>query len=907
MAGSLRKLVTVLTLESTKAVKGLKAYDTLWKNVAKGVDSAAASIEKAADRAAAAMAKMGSVSQPRVGGGGGGSRAPSYGAGAAFKNVKRGGDGLGGLGGDYKKIQKDLDGIGDAGKRAAKGISSMGVAAGNLVSMGISSLISGIGGAMKGVVNEAVKFESGMADVAKVVDGLKGPNGEVTAEFHKMEDTILGLSKKIAKTPEEFTKIYAAAGEAGIAKEELDRFAESAAKSGVALGISAEDAGSGMAKLRSGLQLSQDGVESLFGTFNHLSNNMAINAEQAMEITLKAGGVGAAAKVSAQEVAGLGAAMVASGAQSDVAATATKNYIMALSSGETATTRQRDAFAQLGMSAEDVAKKFTGSAQQRLAVQREILEKIAKLSDDERVSALSNLFGKESLGAIAGITGNLGNFEKAMSLAMNTTAAATSVQDEYNVRSQTTENAIQLLKNNVSALAIEFGTQLLPYLNKIIDFLTSEEGQDWGKKAVAKAVTVVTTLADGVVTLVGFFSDLTETLGGTGVAIAGVGVAAMALAAVGGPFALMGAAAAAVGYGMAYAFDKASEAILGKSNKISAKMLEIMNLASDIRHKEHEAEMKENQKEVDDQIAGVETHSAIRSKAEGLAKRYEEAELKKLGKNATEEQKLKVFRNANRLKSEVEYGGGNRTLGSGMAEDRLAAFENLVDQREGAGGPTGSKRKRFDQLSAKVRAGKPLRPSEQTEYTALSKDLDAPKAHRAPKGKERFGSTGQSEELQNARFEELGSKGKTRTPSEDREYNRLSKDLDRRKAGKLSKQEQALAGLDPSLAGILRDDTTGKVHDDVLSKGAFGAATNKHGLGGVDSGKGSVGPGPNITNIYNQQSVTTTVTQTINPGGSGSTAENLASAGQSVAQMTADLVLTGASKVLALKNAGGVL
>ena len=136
-----------------------------------------------------------------------------------------------------------------------------------------------------------------------------------------------------------FAKIYAAAGEAGIAKDDLDQFAESAAKVSVAFGVTAEEAGSGMAKMRSGLGLSQDEVESLAGTMNYLSNNMAVTAKQAMEVVLVSGGVGKAANLSGQEVAGLGSAMIAAGAQSDVAATASKNYILALASGETATKR----------------------------------------------------------------------------------------------------------------------------------------------------------------------------------------------------------------------------------------------------------------------------------------------------------------------------------------------------------------------------------------------------------------------------------------------------------------------------------------------------------------------------------------------------------------------------------------
>jgi len=542
------------------------------------------------------------------------------------------------------------------------------VAAGNMLSSGLQSLGRGAVNMLEGAASSAMKFESGMADVAKVVDGLKTPTGEVTAEYTKMESKVLELSKTIAGPGAEgFAKIYAAAGEAGIAKQDLDQFAESAAKVSVAFGVTAEEAGSGLAKMRSGLGLSQDEVESLAGTMNYLSNNMAVTAKQAMEVVLVSGGVGKAANLSGQEVAGLGSAMIAAGAQSDVAATASKNYILALAAGETATKRQRAAFSELGMSAEDVAKRFTGSAKERLAVQQELLSKIGALADDKRVSALSNLFGKESLGAISGITGDVDKFTASMNMATDATAAASSVQNEYNVRSKTSENAVALLKANIEALAIKFGQALLPYINKIVAFLTSPEGQDWGAKAVEKAVTVVTGLADALGFVGGIISGLIETFGGLGIAVAGVGLAVSGLA---GPFGIAAAAGMAAGAAIVGAFHDAESAM----DKMVAK-------AQDIRHAEHEAEMKAANESLAADQAGQDAHMKNRARAEELAKKYEDAELARMGKNASEADKLAAFRKSRQLASAVE--GNSRLLGGGTEEDRLAALEKYVADKVG--------------------------------------------------------------------------------------------------------------------------------------------------------------------------------------------------------------------------------
>lgn len=549
------------------------------------------------------------------------------------------------------------------------------VAAGNMLSSGIQSLGRGAVNMLEGAASSAMKFESGMADVAKVVDGLKTPTGEVTAEYTKMEGKVLELSKTIAGPGAAgFAKIYAAAGEAGIAKDDLDQFAESAAKVSVAFGVTAEEAGSGMAKMRSGLGLSQDEVESLAGTMNYLSNNMAVTAKQAMEVVLVSGGVGKAANLSGQEVAGLGSAMIAAGAQSDVAATASKNYILALASGETATKRQRAAFAELGMSAEDVAKRFTGSAKERLAVQQELLSKIGALADDKRVSALSNLFGKESLGAISGITGDVDKFTSSMNMATDAVAAASSVQNEYNVRSKTSENAVALLKANIEALAIKFGQALLPYINQIVAFLTSPEGQDWGAKAVERAVGFVTGLADAVAVVVGIFSGLTDAIGGTGMAVAALGVGIAALA---GPWGIMAAAGVAA---------------IGLITATLRPLLEeyLPSLVGQIRG-------------AFDDI-----------KAEEFRRKNAQADTADLDKRQSQT-------------STGGLGGGGPSFGMGPAP--------MAKPLPGSKGmPAEDKRAKFEDYSNRVKAGAKLRPSEAKEYTELSKELDEAKASKRGKG-----------------------------------------------------------------------------------------------------------------------------------------------------------------------------
>jgi hypothetical protein len=170
-----------------------------------------------------------------------------------------------------------------------------------------------------------------------------------------------------------------------------------------------------------------------------------------------------------------------------------------------------------------------------------------------------------------------------------------------------------------------------------------------------------------------------------------------------------------------------------------------------------------------------------------------------------------------------------------------------------------------------------------------------------------------------ARFNELAAKRRAGTlkPSEAKELRRLSKTLDvaiPKKAGrghKATKMDKQLAAMDPALAGLLRaggDEDAGgdlKVHDDVLSRGAFGAATRgKGGMGSIDSPGGGLGPGPNIqtTNFFNQF----TVNQQIDARGQDRTAAgNIAAAANTMGQQVNQVQFVGAERVIARRNAGG--
>ena len=152
-----------------------------------------------------------------------------------------------------------------------------------------------------------------MADVAKVVDGLRDDNGNLTDSYYAMSDSIVQMSKDIPMAAEDLAAITAAAGTAGIAADELTTFTETAAKMGVAFDTTADQAGDWMAKWRTSFSMGQEEVTALADQINYLSNNSASTASEISTIVTAAGGpLGDVAGISAAQIAALGSTMVAS-------------------------------------------------------------------------------------------------------------------------------------------------------------------------------------------------------------------------------------------------------------------------------------------------------------------------------------------------------------------------------------------------------------------------------------------------------------------------------------------------------------------------------------------------------------------------------------------------------------------
>jgi TP901 family phage tail tape measure protein len=364
---------------------------------------------------------------------------------------------------------------------------------------------------------QAMTLESAMADVRKVVDF---PTPEA---FNKMSDDILEMSTRIPMAADGIAQIVAAAGRANVPREELMRFAEDAAKMGVAFDSTAEQAGESMAKWRTAFGLTQDGVVGLADQINALTNSYGGNVGAVTEMVTRIGPLGKVGGLAASQIAAMSQVLSSVGVESEVGATGIKNMMLALTKGESATKSQRAAFKALGLDAVQMSKDMQKDAGGAIT---NVLERIQKLPKEAQAGMLTELFGSESVAAIAPMLTSLDQLKTNFAMVGDRSKYAGSMNKEFLSAIATTEGATGLAGNALSALNITMGQFLLPTIVEVSGYVSA------AAVAVRSWAQEHPVLAKGIMMFMGVGAALLILLGGLALAFAAVTAAAAPLAGV---------------------------------------------------------------------------------------------------------------------------------------------------------------------------------------------------------------------------------------------------------------------------------------------------------------------------------------------------------------------------------------
>lgn len=362
--------------------------------------------------------------------------------------------------------------------QAQRQVSTFSASVGTVGRVGLAAIAMGAVAAVKGIADctkEAEAFESQMAPVVRYVEGLADAEGKVSdaaayngktfkENYGAMAEYIQDLSTQIPRTTEQIATMSAALGQSGkgIDVQLNTSILKDTAVAATAMDLADDVAGQYMAKWEEAFNFSHEKVMTLMDQINYLGAHNATTAAEIAESVNRAASMGQIAGVDPAATAALATAMQATGVATDRVGTSITRIYTNLAQGENATKAQKEMFAELGLTAEGVAKSMQEADGGGVRTLLQVFDAIKQLPEERKVAALSTLFGRWAIEGGAKIVNNMDVYEQALKDMQDPEKYTGSMQREFIIQADTTESVSLMAANAKQTLMQSIGEKFLP-------------------------------------------------------------------------------------------------------------------------------------------------------------------------------------------------------------------------------------------------------------------------------------------------------------------------------------------------------------------------------------------------------------------------------------------------------------
>ena len=358
---------------------------------------------------------------------------------------------------------KSIDEFGKKTKEAGKkGSTAINTLAEAIVATGLAKGIKEIVDAMTDCVEASMEFESAIAGVYKTVEGTP-------EQLQKIADGIKQMSMEIPASVSEIAGVAEAAGQLGIATNDVLSFTETMVNLGVATNMTAEEAATALARFANITGMTADNYDRLGSTIVALGNNFATTESQITEMSTRIASAGRLAGLSEPQILALSAAMSSVGIQAEAGGTAMTQTLNAISTFVAKGGADLEKIAQVaGMTAQEFAAAWNGDPITALTA---FIDGVAQLGESggNAISVLDELgmSGVRQSNMIRSLSLASDMFSESIAVANQAWAENTALTEEAEKRYATTESKVKMLKNSFDGLKIAVGDELKPALDKI--------------------------------------------------------------------------------------------------------------------------------------------------------------------------------------------------------------------------------------------------------------------------------------------------------------------------------------------------------------------------------------------------------------------------------------------------------
>lgn len=418
-------------------------------------------------------------------------------------------------------FKRDMDAAANAAKKTAKETESAGKAAEsgigklsqtaqandmawNTVANGMVASGTAVVGALALSTKAAIDWESAWAGVTKTVDGSP-------EQMAQLEGELRNLARTLPSTHTEIAAVAEAAGQLGVARQDVSGFTKTMIDLGESTNLTAEDAATNIAQISNVMGTMEregsKGVERFGSALVALGNDGASTESEILSMAQRIAGAGATIGASEADVLALSNTLASMGVKAELGGGVTTRVLLKMRTAVDEGGESLDSFAKVaGLSADEFATKFREAPVEALDLVSKGIHKVNEAGGNVSATLKDmGIKGTEETQVMLALANSGDLLSDSLNLGATAWEENTALVAEATKRYETAESKVKIAWNNIKDAGIDAGAVLLP--------------------AVANIAEVVSTVA-------GAFSDLPDPVK-TAVTVLG-GVAGVGLLAAGG-------------------------------------------------------------------------------------------------------------------------------------------------------------------------------------------------------------------------------------------------------------------------------------------------------------------------------------------------------------------------------------
>jgi TP901 family phage tail tape measure protein len=310
----------------------------------------------------------------------------------------------------------------------------------------------------------AMDWESQWAGVTKTVDGT----GE---ELNELEGDLRDLATSLPATHEEIAGVAEAAGQLGVAREDIAEFTKTMVDLGETTNLTAEGAATDIAQISNVMGTGADDVDNLGSALVALGNDGASTEAQILGMAQRIAGAGAQIGLAESDILAIANAAASMGIEVEAGGSAISRVFTEMAKATAQGGQELEDFAGVaGMSADEFVRAFEDDPAQAFAAFTSGLDRINQSGGDVFTTLdqlkLSDVRVSQALLGMAA-SGDL--LTDSLELGSKAWEENTALAAEAEKRYDTTAAKTQVSWNKIKDAGIDAGNALLPVVAQIAD------------------------------------------------------------------------------------------------------------------------------------------------------------------------------------------------------------------------------------------------------------------------------------------------------------------------------------------------------------------------------------------------------------------------------------------------------